>query len=125
MEAVEIIETSPAPWVPKNTFGARLALIRQRYGWNVKEAADACGLDAGSWHNWESGKSPRRFEEVTEQIAMESDSDLAWLRGLRGLDGLSPILMQVPARYPYVVQGELFPEPKDRSHLRAVTSPDA
>jgi hypothetical protein len=31
-------------WVPELTFGARLALVRHRMGWNIKEAAAACDL---------------------------------------------------------------------------------
>jgi hypothetical protein len=33
-------DSSGQEWVPVDTFGARLALIRQRMQWNVKEAAD-------------------------------------------------------------------------------------
>ncbi len=41
-------------WVPDtSTFGARLALVRQRMGWNLKEAALACQLPQGSWREWE------------------------------------------------------------------------
>lgn len=80
MEAV--YATNDEPWVPENTFGARLALIRQHFGWNVVEAAKACDLDDGSWHNWERGKGTRKFEEVTRQIALATNCDLGWLRGM-------------------------------------------
>lgn len=34
-----------------STFGARLALVRQRMGWgNVKEAALACGRAGSDWY---------------------------------------------------------------------------
>jgi hypothetical protein len=33
-------------WVPELTFGARLALVRHRMGWNIKEDCSRCGLSA-------------------------------------------------------------------------------
>jgi transcriptional regulator with XRE-family HTH domain len=70
---------SAADWVPADTFGARLALIRQHHGWNVKEAADACGLVDQSWSNWEAGTSPRDYQNVCDKIARGSRADLVWL----------------------------------------------
>lgn len=69
------------PWVPAvDTFDARLALIRHRMKWNVKEAALACGLPQGSWREWElSGRRPRDYEGVCKQIAARSGCDLIWL----------------------------------------------
>ena len=47
-------------WRPDlSAFGARLALVRQRMGWNVKEAADHCRLPPQSWRSWEAGRTPR------------------------------------------------------------------
>lgn len=71
----------PAPWVPLDTFGARLAVLRQHLGgWNVKRAADACGLDDQKWRNWEAGKSkPRDLEGVARQIADATGVDYVWL----------------------------------------------
>jgi transcriptional regulator with XRE-family HTH domain len=48
-------------------------------GWNIAEAARACRLDPQSWANWESGASPRRFEEVAEKISEASRCNLVWL----------------------------------------------
>lgn len=70
---------SEDPWVPRDTFGARLALVRQHMGWNIAEAARACALDPQSWANWESGASPRRFEEVAEKIHKAAGCNLVWL----------------------------------------------
>jgi len=69
-------------WVPTDgTFGARLALVRQRMAWgNVKEAAEACGLPVESWRTWErDGVSPRRIVEVSQLIAERTGCSFAWL----------------------------------------------
>lgn len=69
------------PWVPSDTFAARLALIRQHLGgWNVKKAADYCGIDDQSWRNWEAGKGhPRDYEHVCRKIAEATGCDRKWL----------------------------------------------
>lgn len=72
-------QPSAEDWVPTDTFGARLALIRQANGWNVKEAAEACGLDDQSWRNWEAGRKPRRMDEIALQIARATRCDYVWL----------------------------------------------
>lgn len=69
----------PTPWVPPNTFGARLARIRQAKGWNVREAATHCGFPEQSWHNWEDGRSPRDLQTVAEKIAKAVPCDYVWL----------------------------------------------
>lgn len=64
-----------------STFGARLALIRQRMAWgNVKEAATACGVPAESWRRWErDGRSPRDVLEIAALIAERTGCDYGWL----------------------------------------------
>lgn len=68
-------------WVPDtSTFGARLALIRQKKGWNLKEAALACGLPSGSWREWElKNRDPRSMQHIVEQIADHTGCDDYWL----------------------------------------------
>ena len=69
-------------WVPTlNTFGARLAVVRQRMGWgNLKEAAIACGLPPASWRSWErDGVSPRRVVEIARGISERTGVDYMWL----------------------------------------------
>jgi hypothetical protein len=77
------METAPVTaWVPDmSTFGARLALIRQRMGWgNVKHAAEECGLPVQSWRSWErDGVDPTRKVEVAAKIAERTDCDYLWL----------------------------------------------
>jgi hypothetical protein len=67
-------------WVPELTFGARLALVRHRMGWNIKEAAAACGVPAQSWRGWEvDGHLPRRHVEIARQISVRTGVDYFWL----------------------------------------------
>lgn len=72
----------PAPWIPNDgTFGARLALIRQRMAWgNVKEAAEACGIPPQSWRTWErDGVEPRGLTRIARQISGKTGCDYGWL----------------------------------------------
>lgn len=63
-----------------STFGARLAMVRQRRGWNMKEAARAAGVPHMSWVGWETrGMSPRRYAQVTQQISEAAGVSLFWL----------------------------------------------
>jgi hypothetical protein len=64
-----------------DSFGARLALVRQRLAWgNVREAATECGVPAESWRSWErDGRSPRNLAEVAQKIANRTGCDPAWL----------------------------------------------
>lgn len=77
-------------WIPDDsTFGARLALIRQRMAWgNVKEAAVACGIPVQSWRTWErDGVEPRGLQRIATQIAAATGCDLVWLMGGSALRG--------------------------------------
>lgn len=74
-------DASDYRWVPDtSTFGARLALVRQRMGWNLKEAALACGLPQASWREWElKGRDPRGIQTIVEKIAERTGVDDYWL----------------------------------------------
>lgn len=74
--------TNGAGWVANDTtFGARLALVRQRMAWgNVKEAALACGIATQSWRTWErDGVPPRNLEEACKKISARTGCDYGWL----------------------------------------------
>lgn len=77
-------------FVPRtNTFGARLALIRWQMGWNMKEAALACGFSQQSWRGWElQGHDPRGFADVAERIAERTGVDEYWI--LTGKEPATP-----------------------------------
>lgn len=78
-------------------------------GWNVKEAAQECGLPAASWRSWEEGAQPRRIFEVLTLISKRTGCDYMWLLVGRR-DG-------VPAMAPYVQT------PEQRStHIPPTTS---
>lgn len=85
-----------------STFGARLALVRQRMGWNVKEASLACGVPQASWREWEfSARRPRELQDVCEQIAKRTGCDDIWLMTGRnqprdGGDGGGGSTLQAP-----------------------------
>jgi len=68
-------------WVPSDqAFAARLALVRNRMGWNLKEAALACGLPPSSWTNWETkGKRPHDYVQVCQAIANRTGANFEWL----------------------------------------------
>ena len=75
------MQSESLKWVPRDdTFGARLALVRQRFGWNLKEASLACGLPQNAWLEWESkGRVPRNIAEVAEKISAHTGADDYWL----------------------------------------------
>ncbi|UWZ37565.1 hypothetical protein Drose_04575 [Dactylosporangium roseum] len=80
---------APAAWIPDDTdFGARLAMVRWRMGWNIKEAAAACGVPAASWRLWElGGAQPRKLMVVGRKISSRTGVSLAWLVDGRDLVG--------------------------------------
>ena len=77
-------------WIPRDkTFGARLALLRQSFGWNQKEASLACGLPQNSWLEWETnGRVPRNLPAVAMQISDRTGADDYWLMTGRTDDNL-------------------------------------
>lgn len=67
-------------WIPDTSnLGARLALVRWRMGWNLKEAERECNLSQNTWAGYESGREPRRFLEVVNRIVLRTGVDRVWL----------------------------------------------
>lgn len=86
-------------WVPSaDTFGARLALVRQHLGLNVKAAAERAGLDHSSWGTWERGRQPRDLLEKAKQISERLGVDRTWL--LTGLPPTDRDTVRCPRWYP-------------------------
>lgn len=75
----DMAQAEAVEWVPVDTFGARLALIRQRKQWNVKEAAEVCGIPTASWRAWEHGASPRGMNQIARKIATRVGCSYTWL----------------------------------------------
>lgn len=91
--------TVTAAWIPDDsTFGARLALIRQRMAWgNVKEAAEACGIPVQSWRTWErDGVEPRGLTRIAERISAATGCDYGWLVDGPRLAGRRPVITPKP-----------------------------
>lgn len=90
-------------WMPDDsTFGARLALIRQRMQWgNVREAALACGIPPESWRTWERDNvTPRRIVEMSTLIAQRTGCDLGWLIAGAAMASRIEVAEQVNERSP-------------------------
>lgn len=72
--------TPDTTWIPDTgTFGARLALVRWRMGWNLKEAERECGITQNLWSNWEAGSMPRDYIEAVAKIVWRTRVDRMWL----------------------------------------------
>jgi transcriptional regulator with XRE-family HTH domain len=66
--------------VPADTFAVRLMLARVHAGYiTVKEAAEKCGLNYGSWSNWERGSRPLDLIEVAAAVSRGLGIDQNWL----------------------------------------------
>jgi transcriptional regulator with XRE-family HTH domain len=111
-------------WVPNlESFGARLALIRQHKGWNIAEAERACGVGRGSWALWEQGRVPSRYITVCMQIAGATGVDLDWLvygpdrarsRVTAGYPSRDPLATRVVRPTGPVRHGDARRKPADR-----------
>lgn len=88
----------PSKWAPSgDTFGARLALIRQQRRWNTKTAAQKTGIREQSWRNWEAGAHPRDLIGACETIEKAIGVDSDWL--LTGRPGAGTQNLKSP-RFP-------------------------
>lgn len=80
MTAVQVEPTAVGWTMDDSTFGARLALVRLKMDWNVKQAARECGQAAATWRSWEmDGVEPRRLREVCRAIATRTGCSYLWL----------------------------------------------
>ena len=66
---------------PADTFGGRLARVRQDSGGlTVAAAAGRVGIDDSSWRNWEAGRAkPRDLIAVCRRISEEFGYEYEWL----------------------------------------------
>lgn len=66
-------------WIPEDSFATRLIAARKGRGLTQERAAEQCGLDDGSWSNWENGSKPRAMNEVVRKISIGLNVDREWL----------------------------------------------
>jgi hypothetical protein len=80
-EQISPAPQTPVPWIPSvDSFSSRLALVRHRMGWNIKEAARECGVPPASWRFWEvDGGQPRNIITIAMGIAGRTGCDYLWL----------------------------------------------
>ncbi len=45
------------PFLPPKTLPQHLLAKRRVMGWSIKDAAEAVGVDPGTWGNWERGQT--------------------------------------------------------------------
>ena len=81
--------TTQPTWVPRDTFGARLVLLRRELDLSTEEIAGRCGLNRATWQTWEHGSSPRNMSAVVAQIALATGADRDWLMWGGPLGGLN------------------------------------
>jgi transcriptional regulator with XRE-family HTH domain len=63
-----------------DSFGARLALIRQSARMNMKEAAKAAGVPAATWRAWElAGSLPHDYVGTCRKVAAAFGIDPQWV----------------------------------------------
>jgi transcriptional regulator with XRE-family HTH domain len=79
-------------WIPDTaSFAARLALVRWRMGWNIREAERECNLSQNSWAGYENGREPRKFIEVVNRIVLRTGVDRIWLMTGEGSPETPPL----------------------------------
>lgn len=66
-------------WVPQETFGTRLMLLRRELGLTVEEAAEKAGLSHATWSTWERGAKPRDLVSVVTKVVKAFGVDRDWL----------------------------------------------
>ena len=66
-------------WIPDDTFGGRLMLLRHQLGLTTEEIAERCDLKTPTWSTWERGAIPRGMNAVVAKIALATGVSRNWL----------------------------------------------
>ncbi len=66
-------------WIPADTLGTRLVLVRRQLGLTQRAAADKCGLTFGEWQSIEDGRAARGLDVKIARISLALGVDRAWL----------------------------------------------
>jgi transcriptional regulator with XRE-family HTH domain len=68
------------PWVPEDTFGMRLRILRHELGLTVEDICEQCGVRPPTWGKWERGESePRGVIRVINTLVEVTGVDREWL----------------------------------------------
>lgn len=98
-------------WIPPETFGGRLLLIRSALRVTVEEAAARCNLKTATWSTWERGARPRDMVNAVDAISRNLGVNRDWLMWGRSRNG---------DRSTAYVQGDLFPQVSDQPRYLAL-----
>lgn len=66
-------------WVPTDTFGGRLILLRHQLGLTIDEAAERTGQKPATWSTWERGSMPRSMAAIVASISLATGVSREWL----------------------------------------------
>jgi transcriptional regulator with XRE-family HTH domain len=122
----EVAQRETGRVIPRDTFRARLMLVRLHAGdLTIREAAAKCGLNYGSWANWEKGVKPRDRVETAEAISDALGVDRDWLlfggplapEDRRPGRVVSRPGRRLPASYP-IAAGQATPDQPNGHHIR-------
>lgn len=105
--------------VPVDDLGVRFAIVRAIKGWNVKEAAEQCGLAPSTWRNREAGRPGQTLVDDCRRVSERADVSFEWLMvgGPLARSRWTPCdepLFEAPVLVPPPAgQGRLFPDDAD------------
>lgn len=77
-------------WIPEQTLGDRLMLIRRKLNLTQRQAADQSGVPFGSWQGLEDGRDARGLDWKITSISETFGVDRAWLMWGVGMPTGSP-----------------------------------
>lgn len=66
-------------WIPQDSFGSRLLLLRREKHLTVEQIAKLCGIAQPTWTTWENGARPRDFLNAVTKIVDATGVDRDWL----------------------------------------------
>lgn len=96
MELMREIDRYPDHWIPDDTFGRRLLVLRKQLGLTGPQMAAVLGKGICSYptyNNWERGVRPTKYDEVCDKIAGRLRCDPEWLRwGTQNRKVLAPLV---------------------------------
>lgn len=71
--------TTIEDWVPDDSLGNRLVVLRNQLRLTIEEAAKACGIPPATWGTWEAGTKPRDLMGVVESVHEGLGVNRTWL----------------------------------------------